>query len=216
MNKKLTSAIKDIQDAILEHPFILGMQDGSLPMRNFEYYVVQDTLYLRNYSRILEIIAGRAHQKDHSTFFNKQARAVMEVEMGNLHMKFLERIGADLSRVEMSPTTTAYTDHMYRNAILGTLSEAIISVIPCYIIYRDVASRIHSPKDGPEEYITWIHEYSSETFRESVDGICRVFREIHGPEELSTEEIKTLRKSAYYEHRFWDAAITLEKFQFHL
>ncbi len=216
MNEKLTSAIKDIQDAILEHPFILGMQDGSLPMGNFEYYVVQDSLYLRNYSRILEIIAGRAHQKDHSTFLKEQSKAVREVEMGNLHIKFLERMGIDLSKAEMSPTTTAYTDHMYRNAVLGTLSEATIAVIPCYIIYRDVASRIHSPKNGPEEYTTWIQEYSSESFRTSVDGICKMFQEIHGPEELTSEEIKTLRKSAYYEHRFWDAAMNMEKFQFHL
>ena len=47
----LWRGITGIYAAILEHPFVTGLADGSLPSESFEFYVVQDALYLRKYAR---------------------------------------------------------------------------------------------------------------------------------------------------------------------
>ena len=53
-----------IREAILAHPFVTGVGDGSLAVEKFKYYVKQDYLYLIDYSRVLAlavvaVVAGR-------------------------------------------------------------------------------------------------------------------------------------------------------------
>ena len=37
----------------LETDFVRGIGDGSLSMEDFMFYIVQDSIYLRNYARVL-------------------------------------------------------------------------------------------------------------------------------------------------------------------
>src|SRR5258706_12262618 len=59
---ELWDGITDIYAAILAHPFLAGMTDGSLPADAFTFYVVQDALYLRRYAQALA--AGAPHAPD--------------------------------------------------------------------------------------------------------------------------------------------------------
>ena len=47
---ELWHSIEPIYAAILRHPFIAGLTDGSLPRKSFEFYAVQDALYLREFA----------------------------------------------------------------------------------------------------------------------------------------------------------------------
>jgi thiaminase/transcriptional activator TenA len=42
LSAELWSRIDEIYDAILEHPFVAGLTDGSLERDRFRYYVIQD------------------------------------------------------------------------------------------------------------------------------------------------------------------------------
>jgi len=46
--------------AIVSHPFLIGIADGSLPPSASIYFVEQDRLYLRAFSRALSFAAGHA------------------------------------------------------------------------------------------------------------------------------------------------------------
>ena len=48
------SETASIYDAILAHPFITGLTSGNLDRAAFEFYTVQDALYLKEYARALE------------------------------------------------------------------------------------------------------------------------------------------------------------------
>ncbi len=61
---ELCHSIEPIYAAILHHPFIAGLTDGSLPRESFEFYAVQDALYLREFARSLAIAAARAPKDD--------------------------------------------------------------------------------------------------------------------------------------------------------
>ena len=43
---ELWDAIRPVYAAILEHPFLRGLADGTLPEERFRYYISQDTLSL--------------------------------------------------------------------------------------------------------------------------------------------------------------------------
>jgi len=55
----LWSSIKDIYDAILRHPFIVGLADGSLDVEKFKFYIAQDHMYLDKYVRALAVLAAK-------------------------------------------------------------------------------------------------------------------------------------------------------------
>ena len=56
---ELWAANADIYAAILAHPFITGLTDGTLPEAAFAHYIVQDAIYLRDYARSLAVVATR-------------------------------------------------------------------------------------------------------------------------------------------------------------
>ncbi|MDT4912800.1 MAG: hypothetical protein QOC66_1928, partial [Pseudonocardiales bacterium] len=57
---RLWSAAEPIYAAILEHPFLTGLTDGSLPPAAFAYFLGQDAHYLRDYARALAVVGAKA------------------------------------------------------------------------------------------------------------------------------------------------------------
>ena len=56
---ELWQGVAGVYDAILAHPFLTGLTDGSLPQDSFVFYVVQVALYLRQYARALANVASK-------------------------------------------------------------------------------------------------------------------------------------------------------------
>ena len=50
-SERLLNASKTIWDAYNEHPFVLGIQNGTLERDKFRYYIMQDFLYLKDYAK---------------------------------------------------------------------------------------------------------------------------------------------------------------------
>ena len=51
--ERLLTATKDIWAAYSEHPFVLGLQNGTLDQEKFRYYIIQDFLYLEEYAKTI-------------------------------------------------------------------------------------------------------------------------------------------------------------------
>ena len=70
---ELWKGIGDIYSAILVHPFLTGLTDGSLPHDTFAFYVIQDALYLRQYAQALAAVASRAPDAAGTEMFARHA-----------------------------------------------------------------------------------------------------------------------------------------------
>src|SRR5260370_31034381 len=77
---ELWESIGAIYAAILRHPFINGLTDGSLPHENFKFYAVQDALYLREFARALSITGARAPRDEWIIMFNEHAAGRPKVQ----------------------------------------------------------------------------------------------------------------------------------------
>jgi thiaminase/transcriptional activator TenA len=73
LTEELWAAIEDVYAEILDHPFLTGLTDGSLPREAFCFYVVQDAHYLREFARALAIAAARAPTEDDILMFTRHA-----------------------------------------------------------------------------------------------------------------------------------------------
>lgn len=88
--------ISDIYNAIINMHFLRELEAGSLSKEVFQYYIIQDAIYLGEFSRVLAIISAKAPQPEIQLQFANSAREAIAVER-SLHEDFLQNLGLFLS-----------------------------------------------------------------------------------------------------------------------
>src|SRR6516225_3208666 len=134
---ELWTSIETIYSAILRHPFVRGLGDGSLDLESFKFYVLQDALYLREFGRALAIAAARAPHDDWIVMFAEHAANAVKVERA-LHEGFFQQWGmtpATVAATPPAPTNLAYTSYLLAVAYGAPFPEAVAALLPCYWIY---------------------------------------------------------------------------------
>lgn len=56
----IDSLPKGVWSAFVDHPFVRGIADGTLPVESFVYYLKQDYLYLQHYARAAALAAYKS------------------------------------------------------------------------------------------------------------------------------------------------------------
>ena len=205
---ELWDGITDIYAAILAHPFLAGMTDGSLPADAFTFYVVQDALYLRRYAQALAAVATHAPDPAQTEIFAKHAAGIVTVEM-SLHDTLLADLDinpAALDAAQEAPTTLAYNSYLLANTQGGSYAEGVGTVLPCYWIYAEVGKYLLGRGSPDPRYQRWIDTYGGEEYDAEVRDVIAVTDKL-GP-ELSPAERRSVhrhfRTTSRYEWMFWD------------
>jgi thiaminase (transcriptional activator TenA) len=163
---ELWKSITPVYEAILSHPFLAGLTDGTLDRESFKFYVVQDALHTREFARALSVAAARAPQDEWIVTFNQQAAGALKVER-TLHEGFFKQWGfgaEQLGATPMAPTNLAYTSFLLATAYGRTFHEALAALVPCYWIHWEVGKELER-KGSPEPlFQSWIATYASEEF----------------------------------------------------
>ncbi len=204
----LWRAIEPIYAAILAHPFVRGLTDGSLPREAFRFYAVQDALYLRDFARALSLAAARAPREDWIIMFNEHATGALKVEK-TLHESFFKDFGLSpeaVAATPLAPTNLAYTSYLLAAAHGGPFHEAVAALLPCYWIYWEVGKTLERSGSRDALYARWIGTYASEEFGAVVrdvlactDALAEGLRD-HEREAMRRHFVTTSR----YEWMFWD------------
>lgn len=195
---------------ILEHPFITGLTDGTLPAAAFARYVIQDDLYLRQYSRALALCAVRADRPGRLRMYCQHAAEAVAAEQA-LHTGLLEQLGIDAAEAAAqtpTPTCAAYTNFLLASCALGERHEAFAAVLPCYWIYHRVGQALVTAGSPDPRYRTWIEAYADEDFTSAVEGAIAACDEVLAdlpPAAMVSAERHALT-AARYEWMFWDSA----------
>ena len=108
----IRSRADGLYQAMLGHPFVTGIGDGSLEVERFKHFIRQDYLYLVQYARTLALAAARAPTVEVMGRFALLAHETLNTEMA-LHRGYCARFGigeAELEATKAAPTMQAYTD----------------------------------------------------------------------------------------------------------
>lgn len=205
---QLWSGITDIYQAIREHPFITGLTDGSLPADAFGFYVVQDALYLREYSAALAVLASRAPDTHARMMFARHSAGAVATEL-ELHESLFPQLGISAETVaiaEPAPVTLAYTSYLLSVASRGSYAEGVAAVLPCYWIYREVGQELIRRGSVDARYQLWIDTYGGEEFGEVV---AEVLSETDALASLLSDADRAaahrhFRVASRYEWMFWE------------
>lgn len=205
-----------IRQAILAHPFVTGVGDGTLPVDRFKHYVLQDYVYLIDYSRVLALASARAPDLDTMGWFARLLDETLNTEM-DLHRSYCGRFGITVGELEATsaaPATAAYTSFLLRVAHQGSYGELVAALLPCQWGYWEIGqhlARQGEPKAMPL-YCEWIRMYASPEFARlarEIRGLADRLGERAGPDERAAMTAACLA-SFRLEYLFWEMAYNLE------
>ena len=206
--EELWRGTADIYRAILAHPFLAGLTDGSLKEDAFAFYVVQDALYLRGFAQALAAVATRAPDAAGIEMFARHAADVIAVER-TLHDSLLADLGIDPASAvvaEPAPTTLAYTSYLLATARGGSYAEGVGAVLPCYWIYWEVGKELLRRGSPDPRYRQWIATYGAEEYGDVVRDVITIADGL-GPVLAPSERAlvhRHFRTTSRYEWMFWD------------
>lgn len=210
----LWTDVEDVYTAILRHPFISGLTDGTLPREVFRHYIVQDAHYLRGYARALAVCAARAPDEDGTVMFAEHAAGAIAAER-DLHAALMGEMGSspeEAAKEPVAPTTQAYVSYLLATSYGGSFAEAVGAVLPCYWIYARVGDELLARSSPDPLYARWIAMYGSEEFQTVVDSVLDLTDRIGAG--LSEDEQARMRHhfatTSRYEWMFWDAGYRRE------
>ncbi|MBI3683559.1 MAG: TenA family protein, partial [Acidobacteria bacterium] len=153
-SRQLWTAIASIYTKTLVHPFLTGLQDGSLPRRKFQFYLLQDALYLGVFSRVLNVLASKAPRQEWAVSLGRDAIEAVDVERA-MHRQILGSYGISpqqIANADMAPVNYAYTNHLMITAERGSFAEGLAAVLPCYWIYWEVGKELKKRGSRNRDY----------------------------------------------------------------
>ena len=95
LSQKIAVLAEKLWPRYLCHPFITHMADGTLPLEKFRYYMLQDYLYLRDYTKILAAILQKADTFEQIRFLSGEIESTLG-ETYRTHIPYMHHRRGDL------------------------------------------------------------------------------------------------------------------------
>jgi thiaminase/transcriptional activator TenA len=199
-----------LREAIHRLPFNRELAAGTLAPERFRRYIVQDALYLGQFSRALAIAAAKAPDAATVEVFAHSAQTAVAVEQV-LHEKYLAKFGIDpatLAATEAAPDCLAYTSFLLTSAHQEPWEVLVAALLPCFRVYWEVGCQIAKEAERDNRYRAWIDTYADAQFGEAVERVMAIADKAA---EGVTTVIRTRMLAAFvratqYEWLFWDGA----------
>ena len=131
-------AARPMIDVTEKHPFLVAMVDGTLATENFQYYVVQDALYLQEFGDCLRRLARNPGiSTTDSERLHAFATGAEEAEMC-LHNSFFKEWNISTEGVEQMPNCLLYTSYMKQIVATRSHAQGLAVLLPCFWVYMHV------------------------------------------------------------------------------
>ena len=158
-----------IWERCLKSEFLVKMADGTLDSRCFRDYIVDDSLYLRQYAKVFAWgIIGTEDPEAMRTFYSFLS-FVNEGE-GSTRLQYLDKFRLSDARVQkLSPRkeNKAYTDFMLEAAKEGS-AECMMASLPCTLSYGWIFTQMLKAHPEIRETFYWpmVRDYAENGYEE--------------------------------------------------
>ena len=210
--QRLIDASQDVWDRYLEHPFILGIQDGTLDRERFKDYIIQDYLYIREYTRAFALGVAKARTNATMRLFTQYVAMLVDYELDTQkgYISQFDVTEEELEATPMALPNRSYSSYMLRVAYEDTEVETLVAILPCALTYEWIARKIIEANPAAREHEffgPWVkayaedyHDYNVE-LTETLDALTVDYTEA---QLRHLEDI--FRACSRYELGFWDMA----------
>jgi thiaminase/transcriptional activator TenA len=162
-----------IWEECLETEFLQKLENGTLDEEAFKGYIVDDSLYLREYAKVFAWGMTRATDWATLRLYYSLLAFVNEGE-GSTRLYYLQRYGLrdeDIQHLPQRPENKAYTDTMLAAAQNGGAAECMMACLPCMVsygyIFRKLLARTPAIRETP--YWPLVRDYAGEAYAQACD-----------------------------------------------
>ena len=202
-------AIAPIYDKILNMPFIYELQNGTLPLEIFQFYMLQDAKYLEHFGRVLAYLGSKSSDNEVAHLYFQFGQNALLVEKA-LHEHYFEQFGISTTSATITqPVCHHYVHFLKSTAAFEATEVGFAATLPCFWIYKEVGDHIFQNRiTGENPYHAWINTYSSAEFG---DDVSRAKAHVNKMAADGTEAIRKKMLDAFVtasllEYQFWEAA----------
>lgn len=166
--KKLLEASEGIWESYNKHPFVMGIQNGTLEKEKFRYYIMQDFLYLKDYAKTFAVGVAKAKSIEMAKLFAKYID-VMNGEL-DVHSGYMAKLNVTQKEIDTMKTSLdnlSYTSYMLRVAYEEGEAEILTAILSCAYSYEVIAKKMieNNPSSVDDDfYGDWIKGYASEEY----------------------------------------------------
>ena len=209
---QLRNAAASIWEDCLNHPFVTGIGDGTLAVEKFQYFMLQDYLYLFDYARVFALGVVKARDPELMRIFAANVDAILGGEM-KIHKAYMKRLGISEEQVfAVKPAldNLSYTNYMLSIANNGGPMEIVAAILACSWSYAEIGQTLAAIPGAAEHpfYGEWIQGYASAEYHATNQALIQLMDELAC--EAAEEQVSYLTdifvNCSRYELGFWDMA----------
>lgn len=216
LSKILYESVEEIWKSYLCHPFVKQLGEGTLSPDIFRYYMIQDYLYLLEYSKVFALGVVKSKQERLMRKFASMVHNTLNGEM-NIHKIYMERLGISEQKVnetQQSLANRSYTSYMLEVAYNGDALDILVAILSCAWSYQVIGEHHGNIPNALQHplYGEWVKGYSSEEYRKDTEELIALTDELG--KDISQNRIEELKTvfihCSRYEYAFWDMSYKKE------
>lgn len=207
----------DDWQAYVDHPFVRGLGDGTLPRPAFLHYLVQDYIFLVHFSRAWALGVVKSASLEEMKVCAGTVNALVNEEM-QLHIGICREAGIDegqLYAASEEVENLAYTRFVMDAGLSGDFLDLMAALTPCVFGYGEIGSRLAQQAAGNTPYRDWIDTYAGGDYQELCVTIGAMLdRAAHArlgekPQDNPRWKglCKTFARASRLEAGFWDMGL---------
>ena len=210
--EEAVAAAMPLWRAAADEDFLTGMGEGTLDRQAFLDYIVQDSLYLRDYLKAYAMALFKSPTLRQMQVFYSVLGYVNDSENAT-RLRYLSEAGLtddDVDTMEKKPACAAYTDFLLRVAREEDVPEIVMAVMPCMVGYRfvfeELLRRCPAVLEGP--YAPLVRDYTAPEYAAAcaewtdfTNALCAPL-----PAERRAHLIDLFVQASAHELYFWQMA----------
>lgn len=209
--QRLLDASKEIWEGYHAHPFVRGIADGTLDREKFQYYMVQDYLYLIDYAKVFTLGVAKVRDTEAMRLFAGYVSQILDGEM-DIHKGYMQRLGISLDEAEQAPAaldTLSYTSYMLRVAYEEGPGEIAAAILSCALSYEVIAKEMvqsHPACADHPFFGEWVRGYADPGYAGANQKLIDLTERLTA--DYSEAQLRRLEEifiaCSRYESDFWD------------
>lgn len=203
--------VQEIYNQYMTHPFIKGIEQGNLDREKFKCYLVQDSLYLKDYGKVYASIFMEMDRIEDLQFLHTCIGVVVSDET-NMHTQYLKDYGLDVYKVDhepVAPENRAYLDYMLSFTKGDDVRKTFAAALPCTLTYEHIGHTLKNKLGSAIEdnyFRPWIETYAGQGFKDFSDKSCELINRLCAActEDELDQLVDIYITACHHEMNFWD------------
>jgi thiaminase len=192
-------------EKMLSHPFIMELSKGRLADETFDFWAMQDYIFVREAIRFFAVLLARFPRKYQKPFGQMLVGLEHELEIFG---EYASKRGIDLQSVEATPICHAYNSFLLASAYHEDVDANFVILYTAEKAYHEAWKRVRAGLKKGTPYEGFIENWAGDQFKQYVAWLESELDTMTAgyPESRLANLDSIFLLTVRYEYLFWEMA----------